>query len=34
MLRVLSYIITFLAGSAITFLLHCCVIMAKDSDNK
>ncbi len=32
MLRVLSYIGTFMAGGMITLFLHCALILAKESD--
>lgn len=32
MLKILSYVGTFMAGGMITLFLHCCLILAKDSD--
>lgn len=31
-MRILSYIITFMAGGLITLFLHCALILAKESD--
>ena len=32
MLRILSYVITFVAGGIITLVLHCALILAKEAD--
>lgn len=32
MLKILSYVGTFMAGGIITLFLHCCLILAKDAD--
>jgi len=32
MLQILSYIGTFIAGGLITLVIHCCLILAKKSD--
>ena len=32
MIRVLSYIGAFMVGGTITLILHCCLIMAKETD--
>lgn len=32
MLKLISYILTFMAGGTITLFLHCALILAKESD--
>lgn len=34
MLKILSYISVFMLGSIITLFLHCCLIVAKSSEDK
>ncbi len=34
MLRILSYILTFMAGGIMTLIFHCMVIVAKEADEK
>lgn len=34
MLKILSYVMTFMAGSIITLFIHCALILAKEADEK